>query len=321
MGQSAGSMSVNYLQASPLAKGLFHKAFGMSASTIKGPGSETGALAVAEAEGVKLQQALKAASLAAMRAVSSDRVVAAAQTADVRTAPIVDGYFLPAHTSEIFAAGRQHDVPIVVGSTANDIGTNSDIRRAATLAEYRAAAAKVYGAHADGFLAAFPAATDADVRPAAERASVASGMGLGARSWAKAQTMTGKAPAYLFRFSRTQPYVPGLTFADHDPATVGAYHTGDVPYWLDTQDSLNLFRKTRNWDGYDRDLATMMSDIVVAFARTGIPSTPAVKMVPYRVNGEQLVDFGDAITVVKLDSKALDFVANTPVIPSGPPRR
>jgi para-nitrobenzyl esterase len=189
------------------------------------------------------------------------------------------------------------------------------------VAEYRAAAVKVYGAHADGFLAAFPVATDADVKAAAGRASVASGMGLGARSWAKAQATTGKAPAYLFLFSRTQPYVPGVIFADHDPATIGAYHTGDVPYWLDTQDSLNMFRKTRNWKGYDRDLAAKMSDIVIAFAQTGNPSTPAVKMVPYRVNGEQLVDFGDAITIVTLDSKALDFIADTPTVPTGPPRR
>lgn len=321
IGQSAGSMSVNYLQASPLAKGLFHKAFGMSGSTINGPGSETGTLAAAEEAGVKLQEALKATSLAAMRAVSSDRVVATAQAADVRAAPIVDGHFLPAHSRRIFAEGRQHDVPIVVGSTTHDIGTNSDLRRATTVAEYRAAAARMYGAHVDAFLTLFPVTTDADVRPAAERASAASGMGVGARSWAKAQATTGKAPAYLFRFSRTQPYVPGVTFSDHDPTTAGAYHTGDVPYWLDTQDSLNLFRRTRNWDGYDRELAAKMSDVVIAFARTGNPSTPAVTMVRYQPGHEQLVDFGDVITVVTLDSKALDFIVDTPATPSGPPRR
>ncbi len=321
IGQSAGSMSINYLQASPLAKGLFHKAFGLSGSTINGPGSQTGTLADAEFAGVALERALKAESLAAVRAFSSDKVVAAAQAAGVRAAPIVDGYFLPAHTSEIFAAGRQHDVPIVVGSTANDIGTASDLRRASTVAEYRAAAAKVYAANADAFLAMFPAATDADVEQVAERVSVASGMGVGARSWARAQATTGKAAAYLFRFSRTQPYVPDITFADHNPATVGAYHTADVPYWLDTQDALNMFRKTRNWEGYDRDLAAKMSDVVIAFARTGVASTPAVTMVPYRLEDEQLVDFGETIRVVSLDTRALDFLADTPVARSGPPRR
>jgi para-nitrobenzyl esterase len=321
IGQSAGSMSINYLQASPLTKGLFHKAFGMSGSTIKGPGSETGTLADAEATGVKLQQALKVDSLAAMRTFSSDKVTSAAQTAALRTGPVVDGYYLPAHTAEIFASGRQHDMPIVVGSTSHDIGTNTDVRRTTTVAEYRAAAATMYGPNADAFLALFPAATDAEVKKVAELVSMASGMGVGARSWARAQVTTGRAPAYLFRFSRTQPYVPGIVFADHDPKTAGAYHTGDVPYWLDTQDAFNMFRKTRNWEGYDRDLAARMSDIVIAFARTGNPSTPAVKMAPYSLADERLVDFGDTIGLVTLDTRALDFIASTPAMPTRPPRR
>ncbi len=323
MGQSAGSMSVNYLQASPLTTGLFHKAFGMSGSTIKGPGSETGTLAEAEATGIALQQAMKVDSLAAMRTFSSDKVVAAAQAAKLRAGPIVDGYALPAHTAEIFAAGRQHDMPIVVGSTSNDLGTSTEVRKATTVAEYRAAAVKMYGPNAEAFLAAFPAATDADVRKAADLASMASGTGLGARSWARAQATTGRAPAYLFRFSRIHPYVPGVVFADHNPKTVGAYHTGDVPYWLDTQDALNMFRKTRNWEGYDRDLAARMSDVVIAFARTGNPSTAAVKMVPYSLADERLVEFGDTIGVVTLDTRACDFIASTPAVPSPPrpPRR
>ncbi len=317
IGQSAGSMSINYLQASPLAKGLFHKAFGMSGGTIKGPGSETGNLADAEALGLKLQQAMKVNSLAEMRTFSSDKVTAAAQGAGVRASPIVDGYYLPQRTAEIFAAGRQSDIPIVVGSTANDMGTNIEVRRAATVAEYRAAAEKMYGPNADAFLAAFPAASDAEVKRAAEEAATGSGMGLGARSWAKAHTAAGKAPAYLFLFSRTQPYAPGVVFADRNPETAGAYHTGDVPYWLDTQDAFNMFRVTRNWGGYDRDLAAKMSDVVIAFAKTGNPSTSAVKMVRYDLADEQLVDFGDTIKTVKLNTKGLDFIANTPVITPG----
>ena len=277
IGQSAGSMSINYLQASPLAKGLFQKAFGMSGGTIKGPGSETVLkLSDAEAEGIKLQQAMKVDSLAALRTFSADRVVAAAQTGGVRAAPVVDGYYLPKLTGEIFAAGQQNNVTIVVGSTANDMGTAIDIRKATTVAEYKAAAEKMYGTNAAKLLELFPAATDADVKKAVEQIATGNGMGLGARTWAKSQAATGKSPAYLFLFSRTQPYVPGITFADHNPATAGAYHTGDVPYWLDTQDAFNMFRKTRNWDGYDRDLATKMSDVVIAFAKTGNPSTAAV---------------------------------------------
>jgi len=77
-------------------------------------------------------------------------------------------------------------------------------------------------------------------------------MGLGARTWAKFQTATGKAPAYLFLFQPAPSRMrPESVFADHNPKPRAAYHTGDVPYWLDTQDAFNMFRVTRNWEGYD----------------------------------------------------------------------
>jgi len=312
IGQSAGSMSVSFLQASPLTKGLFHKGFGISGGAVAGPGSQVGNLADAEAQGLKLQEALGVTSLEAMRTFSPDKLTNAAQPGRIRGGPVVDGYFLPQTGTEIFAAGRQNDVPIVVGSTANDIGTNIPVRRATAVAEYGEAAEQMYGPNAEAFLAVFPAATDADVKKAGEEAAVGSGMGLGARSWAKASSTTGEEPAYLFRFSRTQPYAPGVVFADHNPETAGAYHTGDVPYWLETQDAFNLFRVTRNWEGYDRDLADKMSDVLVAFAKTGDPSTEAVIMVRYDITNEQLVDFGDSIQTVKLNTKGLDFIADTP---------
>ena len=58
-GQSAGGMSVHYLIASPLAKGLFHRAIVQSGgSTVSGGGITVGGrvLADAEAEGLKFAE-------------------------------------------------------------------------------------------------------------------------------------------------------------------------------------------------------------------------------------------------------------------------
>src|SRR5690349_10294633 len=106
IGQSAGSMSINNLQASPLAKGLFTRVIGMSGSTFRAGAPPQTSLADAEAQGLQLQQALKATALADMRGVSSDKVVAAAQAAGVRSGQIIDGYFLPEGVDAIFTAGR-----------------------------------------------------------------------------------------------------------------------------------------------------------------------------------------------------------------------
>lgn len=321
IGQSAGSMSITDLQASPLAKGLFARVVGFSGTTLKGGAGEGVPLAEAEAQGVKLQQALKAKDLADMRGFSSDKVVAAAQAAGVRAGPDIDGYYLPEPVDDIFAAGKQSDVAVVTGSTANDIGTEVPIRKATTVAEYKAAAQQMFGDKAAEFLKLYPVKTDADVKRQAEEVGRNSGFTIGARNWAIAQTKTGKAPAYLYILSRVQPFTPGVTFSDFDPATAGAYHMGDVPYWLGTYEDFNLFRITRNWTAWDKELSNDMEDTIIAFARTGNPATAVVKWPRYNPKNEERVDFGDTIKIEKLYTKGLDFLAaNPPARAPRPPR-
>lgn len=321
MGQSAGAMSVSNLQASPLARGLFHRAVGLSGSPLAPPGlmGATPTLAAAEQNGVKLEQALQARSLEQMRAVPADRVLQAAQGG---YGPIVDGAFLPDTPAAIFAAGRQSDLPVLIGFT-RDEGFNG-IARAVDVADYQAKARQMWGDRAGAFLKLYPAdaaslrrtATDA-----ARDASVASAM----HAWASAQSAHGKAPVFAYMFSRVQPYAPGITFTDHDPATAGAYHTVDVPYWLQTLESLNLFRTTRNWTDWDRALADQASDAVVAFVRTGDPSTPRLAWPHYEPERERIVELGDRVRVIAWPNreKLGFFAANppTPPPPSDPPRR
>ncbi len=319
IGQSAGSMSITNLQASPLAKGLFKRVFGMSGTTLSGGAGAGEPLQQAEAQGVKLQDALKAKSIEDLRGISSDKIVAAAQEAGVRAGPDIDGYYLPESVDAIFAAGKQSDVAVVTGSTANDIGTTPAIRRATTVAEYKALAKQMYGDKADAFLKLYPASTDAEARKQADQVGRNSGFAVGARNWVKAQTKTGKQPAYLFMVSKVQPFTPGVTFSDFDPKTAGAYHMGDVPYFLGTYEAFNLFRTTRDWTALDRDLSEKMQNVIVSFAKTGNPSTDAVKFTRYNPSNEMRVDFGDTIKNEKLYTKGMDFISDTPVLP-GPGR-
>jgi para-nitrobenzyl esterase len=320
VGQSAGAMSINNLQASPLARGLFARVFGMSGATVEGGAGEGVPLGRAEAEGVKLQEAMKAPDLAAMRAVSSDKVSAMAQAAGVRAGPDIDGYYLPDSTQAIFAAGRQFDVPVVAGATGNDIGTAIPIRRATTTAAYAEAAKAMYGDKAATFLKLWPARDDEAVVRQADQIGRSSGFNLGAYGWARLQTATGKRPAWLFSVSRVQPFTPGVAFADFNPATAGAYHMGEVPYFLGTYEAFNMFRTTRDWAPLDRDLSEKMQDVIVAFARTGDPSTAAVAMPRFNPRDVRRVDFGDTIRVERLNGEALAFLlANRPVASERPP--
>jgi para-nitrobenzyl esterase len=315
MGQSGGSRSVSALVASPLAKNLFHRALAMSGSVVPNFGQGLlPALKEMEQEGVKLQQALKAPSIAAMRYIAADRIFNS--LSQIQFGAEVDGYFLPEPASAIFAKGQQNDVPTILGFTRDE--SSNALRQAKNLEEYRAAVQKAYGDRAQEFLKFYPAANDAEARTAGADAAREAGMGGGMRGHAVAHAKTGKAPVYLYMFSRVQPYAPGIVFADHDPATAGAYHTGDVPYWFQTLNALNLFRVTRNWTPYDRDLTDKMSNMLISFAKTGDPSAAGVPAWP-RINlaDERLMEFGDSIRVLPVNSKRVDFITGLAAVGGG----
>lgn len=265
VGQSAGSMSVALLQMSPPARGLFQRAVGMSGSPfggMLGPASRS----EAEAAGTDLAGKLGARTLADLRAVPGDRIVAA-QGARVMIAE--DGRYVTGPAERVFASKAQADVPILIGYTRDE-----SFRPFERIADRRALVAAVrerFGVRADAILAAYDSGDAAhDAADIARDASVGRQM----FDWAAHQARFGRARAYAYLFTRRQPYAPGVTFSDHDPATVGAYHTGDVPYWLRTRDALNLFRTTRNWEPGDLGLEREMSGALLAFARTGVPAGP-----------------------------------------------
>jgi para-nitrobenzyl esterase len=252
MGQSAGSMSVSVLQSSPLAKGLFARAIGMSGASFGNTAGSARPLAAAEKEGLQLQARLGARDLLAMRNLSADRILQAQMASPMRLGPVVEGFVLPANPEQIFAAGRQIDVPLLLGFTRNDSFGPND----------RSASMQM-------------------------------------RSWAKAQTATGKAPVYVYEFTRSHPYVQGVAFSDHDPQTAGAYHTSDLPYWFGTLESLNLFRRTRSWTALDRALSDAMSSSIVAFASRGDPNPMGrVDWPTYRADTEQIRELGDVTRTV-----------------------
>ncbi len=312
-GQSAGAGIVSDLQASPMAKGLFRAAVAMSGGAW-GNNGKYPMLAESEKIGVKLQTALKAASLDEMRQIPADRILALQEEFQVGATggPVrigganVDGYFFPEQPADLFREHKMNDVPVVVGFTHDE--TSNALRTAKTLDEYQAAAKTLFGADADQFLALYPAKTDAEAREMGATAARDSGVQRGQRNWAIEQTKNGKSAVYIFMFSRVHPYIPGVKIGDQDTATIGAYHTADVPYWFGTQDALNLIRPTRKWTQYDRELSLEMSDCLIALAKTGNPSTAAVKWPSWKPNAEQLVEFGDSVRVLQMNTARANFM-------------
>ena len=124
-GQSGGGSKVNGLVASPLAKGLFHRASCQSGFTTSGT-----PLATAEQYGVNLMNKVGASSIAEMRSKPWQEIIKAANTAgsgytDVH---VVDGWYLPDTIGNIFMAGTNNDVPYMVGYCGGEITASNPAR-------------------------------------------------------------------------------------------------------------------------------------------------------------------------------------------------
>src|SRR5262245_31627145 len=128
-GESAGSLDVSVLMTSPLSKGLFHRAIAESGPVVLV--GEPATLAEAEKRGQAAAARWKVpadATLQALRAVSTADIIAAEANllADgiasmfPNLGVTVDGYVFPRKPSQVFAAGGQHRVPMLLGNNGRE---------------------------------------------------------------------------------------------------------------------------------------------------------------------------------------------------------
>ena len=328
-GQSAGAGSVVSHIFSPLSKGLFRAALMSSGCNYQTDGQS---LADAEQTGLAFQKRLGAADLAALRQLPADRILAVQsenqlglRVDGVRIGgPIVDGYVLPQPKAQMLAAGAINRVPIVASYNSADISFGYEpLLTAKTVADYQAGAKALYGEQAGAFLKLYPVRSDADVRETARLAAVQAGLENSARTCAREQAKLGQA-TFIDEYTRTHPYAPGVKLADQDPATVGAYHTADIPYWFGTQDAYNWQRPTRNWTPWDRTLSQRMMAALIAFADSGSPNTATMPWPAWRAGAERKLMLGDQATLAPLSTAQLDWMAAHPYARAAPvagPRR
>ncbi len=294
-GESAGSMSVSLLQASPLARGLFHRVIGQSGGsfgpmTFRDQPSPNGASA--EAFGADFAAALAGeggeTSIEALRALSAEHVLATylANPADFGALAIVDGEVLEDEVAAVFEAGEQADVPVLIGSNADE-GT--------ALLPYTGA---VFGEGTAGF-EAYVQASFAEVQdeiaqhyPAGDdEQATASWMDLYGdalftypmRAWARAMA-TVPSDAYLYWFTWAPPIAERERY--------GAFHAAEIGYVFG---NLDLFDASPA--EADRALSDQMATIWTQFARTGNPNGEGLPEWPaYTEDNEAYMEFGEDLS-------------------------
>ena len=295
-GESAGSWSVNYMVATPFARGLFHKAIGQSGGNF----AKMATLAEAEEVGFGFVESLALGeSIADLRARSAEEIVEA-MGAGARFALSrgnVDGWMYPEQIYDTFAGGRQNDVAIMVGSNADEGTALWEAGGPETVAEHRERVVRQYGDFADEILAAYPAASDDEARGVNSDLQSDHVFAWQMRTWARL-TENVSSPAYLYYFSRVPP--------GPEAEQYGAYHAAEIPYAFD---NLALGRP-HTWEQIDHDLAATMSSYWVNFATTGDPNGDSLPAWPaYATASDEALELGDEVKVVMgLKGERLDIL-------------
>ncbi len=268
LGESAGAVSVCTLLASPLAKGLFHRAIaesGTAPARLRTRDRDDGRLKGTESQGVEFVKRLGvpdgADLLKALRALPADAILRASTLtvtlpgATMFETLCVDGYVLPEAPARALAAGRQANVPFMAGTCADEGSIFAPRLKISTVQQFRGALAVVFGRNLAEANRVYPVATDADV-PEALRALLGDGFLSGART--ACRNMAAIQPhTYRYHFTRAHPEPVRLG--------LGCFHGSEIPY---------VFGCPPKWGFLAEDgaLSEQMMGYWTRFARTGDPN-------------------------------------------------
>jgi para-nitrobenzyl esterase len=284
-GQSSGAISVSILMASPPAKGLFQRAIGESGGLFEPLQlAPKFLLANAERDGEKYAASLGAASLQELRRVAADRLTG---NAGGICHPVIEPYVLPVSPYEAFASGQQNDVPLLIGSNAEEARAMVDVTHE-TAATFDGDLEHSVGQLPPALVAAYPHATDVEAGQARLGLERDLRFGWDMWAWARLQAATGTKRVYYYSFRQQPPFPAGSVYEGW-----GASHFAELWYVFD-----HLDQSPWNWTAADRKLAEEMSSYWVNFAKSGNPNGQGSPPWQAFTNTESNVQYlGDPITV------------------------
>ena len=269
-GESAGSWSVTELMASPLAKGLFHKAIGQS-------GASSYHLGQMEGEGVGWPSGYQTGSMVAaalgfeaptaeeLRAVPADKLQSIiTEQMSEGFHHIRDGYVFPENVGLAFAKGTYNKVPMLFGYNSDE-GTlffPDDPQPTVWLpdtkpgskAELTTQLSKAFPANGGQLVDLYN--LDTDFANGGTQLMGDEIFGVNIRYVARQNETQGES-SYLYYFSRIPP---------SKKQTLGAFHAAEIPFVFGSYETILGQSKE------DEALAELMQNYWVNFAKTGNPN-------------------------------------------------
>jgi len=263
-GESAGALSVEYLLASPRARGTFDRAIVQSGYLFTMPELRVkrGEEFAAEDIGQWVAGKLQAPNLAALRAMDARQLTEAAAATGYVPYGTIDGKILKRQLVDTFDRGEQAPVPLIAGFNSGEIRTLRHLlppvpaSREAYFQDIRAR----YGDRADAYLGLYPA--DGDLVQNGQDSTRDAVFGWASERLVRNQQALGQ-PAFLYYFSHSYPAA--------DAAGIGGFHASEVPFVFGTMASTPPAWPAIPDSAAERGLSGAMLDYWTSFARDGRP--------------------------------------------------
>lgn len=289
-GESAGSMSVSALMASPLSRGLFAQAIGSSGSVIAD--KRVKSLAEAEKAGVEMMRRMGYKNVKEMRKVPAEVLM---KQANVRNVPVynIDNHFLTEQPFATYAAGRQMRVPLLVGgnslemSPAAYFGYITMSGREITMEDIAKTASGMFGDNTDEMLSLYGITAPDDIykQPGIDLCGDLF-LAYSTWRWGNIHNATSGQPVYRYLYSRERPKimiegkVAGLAGGVKDkteaeevvenkiPEIHGAVHSADIEYAMGNLPTNRVY----DWQPEDYMVSDIFMGYYANFVKTGNPN-------------------------------------------------
>jgi para-nitrobenzyl esterase len=270
-GESAGGMSVGILTASPMAKGLFHRAISESGGSMSPPRMT---IQQAEDQGKAYLSNLGAENIAAARALKAEDIQKNTKGMGGFW-PVPDGVTIVEDQYERFEAGEFNDTPILVGTNSNEGGLF--VTQTITIEGFEKMVNSQYTAGTEAILAAYPNATDADATQSARDIMRDSIFAWPTWAWATLQSRNGKNKAFVYYYDHRAPGSPD-----------GANHAAEISYVFGNLGTMGPMG-AKSDSPEDKALSELIRSYWINFARTGDPNGEGLPEWPALDDKEQMV--------------------------------
>jgi len=304
-GFSAGGVSVHSLLTIPAAKGLFHKAISESGGGRDGvltgrPISKENAdpLYPVSAETIGINFARKhkiegtdADALAKLRSLSMEEILDGGQENDsaglrIYSGPILDGKLVVETAESAYKAGRQANVPLIIGNCSAEIGGEF-----VSNAKTKEALFASFGESEAEAKAAFDPDGNKEFAEVITKFNTDWVWGEPARMAARA-FVAKSVPVYVYQFG----YVPATA---RNFARYGAGHGSEVSFVFNTINA--RWGNPGEATAQEKELANIMNTYWTNFAKTGNPNGNGLPAWPlYDIQKENILD-------IDLDGKAVSM--------------